>query len=107
MAHELTDIHNRNKNIRACAELAQRNNTPLLAWPEDTELLKLADLPVINGRINVPSAWSGYEMNRTFFLASDAELRAVLVVGRAYFRNSTVQHIAGNRQLIVELTFKA
>ena len=105
METQLTDTHNRRKNIRLVAERAKANAYPLLTWPEDKTLLRLSDLPVIAGTPNKPTAWASMESsNRFFFVQTDEQLRRLIVVGRAYFCNPTVQQVLGT--LVVECKVK-
>lgn len=100
---ELTDLHNRRGNIELVSKRAKENDYPLLTWPEDKQLLRLVDLPVINKAPNVPPAWTRFRLESTFFVSSDANLREKIRIGCAYYRITPTQHLTGD--LIVEGTF--
>jgi len=100
---ELADLHNRRGNITTVSNRAKANNYPVLTWPEDKELLRVSDLPTINGNPNVPPAWESFRSESIFFVSNDCDLRNKIRVGRAYYRNTSIQHLVG--YLIVEGLF--
>ena len=94
---ELADLHNRRSNIGTVAKRCRDNNYPLLAWPEDKELLRLSDLPVINRRPNIPTTWLSCDTNIMFVLHSDQALRDIVKVGRAYYVRAGIDNILGSK----------
>lgn len=85
--NQLTDLHNRRDNIAVVAREAQRNLYPVLAWPEDKALLKLSDLPLIQGRApNLPASWVRVVPTVTRTFTGDHCLREFIRVDRAYYR---------------------
>lgn len=94
MSLELADLHNRRANIETVANLARVNGTPFLTWPEDKELLRLADLPRIT-RVNIPVNWVKCEPVISFVVTSDQSLRDIIVIGRAYSVNPALQQFNG------------
>ena len=89
---ELTDIHHRRSNIAIVADDCKANNYPLIAWPEDKELLRLSDLPKFcnaNQRAN----WTGLEHAGFHVVTSDLDLRNVIQEGFAYSINPSVQQL--------------
>ena len=105
MSTQLTDLHNRRANILHVARRAKEHGYPLLAWPEDKALLRVEDLPELNGQVNVPRAWQGIWTMRTQVIASDAELRDFVREGYGYYRNSACQQFSAGRVLVVEVKF--
>jgi len=88
MILELTDLHNRRRSIAYVAREAQINLTPFLTWPEDKQLLRLSDLPLIQGRpFNTPTTWRRVNITATCTMTSDCTLRDFIIIGRAYFRS--------------------
>ena len=83
---ELADIHNRRANIELVSKRAREHGYPLLAWPEDEELIRLSDIPVIEGQPNKPIAWTKFSLRRFFRVSNDADLRGQIVTGHAYTR---------------------
>lgn len=85
---ELTDIHNRRGNIDTVSQWCKANGYPLLAWPEDAELLTLADLPAFSAfeRPNKPRSWRTLEATRYFRAGTSIELRKQIREGFAYAR---------------------
>ncbi len=83
---ELTDLHNRRSNIDAVATRCRKHAYPLLAWPEDKELLRLSDLPQLAHVVafNIPIAWQRCEFLRLLCMTSDADLRNKITEGKAY-----------------------
>lgn len=84
MSHELTDLHNRRKNLEYVSRHAKLNGWPLLAWPEDIQLARLGDLPILEKHINKPPDWRTMEESFTYLIECDADLRKVLTPGFAY-----------------------
>ncbi len=84
--NELTDLHNRRANIEAVATRCRKHAYPLLAWPEDKALLRIADLPRIAhaGAFNQPIAWARCELRQLFFVPDNATLRDCVRIGSAY-----------------------
>ena len=105
MSTQLTDLHNRRANILHVARRAKEHGYPLLAWLEDKALLRLEDLPELNGQVNVPRAWQGARTIRTLFVASDAELRDFVREGYGYYRNSACPQFSAGYTLVVEVKF--
>lgn len=91
---ELTDIHNRRRDIDVVAKRCREHGYPLLAWPQDTELLRLADLPN-PAQINVPMDWTDCQYNVALFIKGNEELRKFIKPGNAYAINGAVQQING------------
>lgn len=83
---ELTDIHNRHDNIKVVSDDCKANNYPLIAWPEDKELLRLADLPQFV-TANKRNTWTGLKFYASHIITSDEHLRDVIQPGFAYARN--------------------
>ncbi len=83
---ELTDLHNRRANIKVVAARCREHAYPLLAWPEDKALLRIADLPRLAhaGAFNQPIAWDRCEFKRLVIVPDDIALRETLHEGRAY-----------------------
>lgn len=106
MALELTDLHNRRANILHVSQRCKENGFPLLAWPEDAELLRLTDLPILNGAINIPPTWQSASPTRTRFVTDDTELKSFIREGYSYYRNTTCQQFAQGRTLVVEVKFQ-
>lgn len=80
---ELTDLHNRRSNINVVSDDCKLNNYPLLAWPEDKELLRLSDLPfTVNA--NKRRTWVTLEPKSYQILLTDDGLRAFIREGMAY-----------------------
>jgi len=96
---ELTDIHNRRSNIATVAEDCKANHYPLLAWPEDKELLRLGDLPQFV-QANKRPTWTGLEPKDYHVVTSDRDLRAVIREGFGYSLVPSIQHLA-NTFLVV------
>lgn len=72
--NELPDLHNRRANIEIVSRDCKANNYPLIAWPEDGELLRINDLPqflVANRRVK----WLQCYPLTTFIVNSDRQLR--------------------------------
>jgi hypothetical protein len=91
---ELTDLHNRRSNIETVANLAKAHGYPLLAWPEDKDLLRLEDLPRIvtpNKMVN----WTKLEKGLYFILSNDQKLRDIIKPGRAYAINPALGQFNG------------
>ena len=105
MATQLTDLHNRRANILHVAQRAQEHGYPLLAWPEDKTLLRVEDLPELNGQVNVPRAWHEARPVRTMYVVNDAELRRFVREGYGYYRNSACQQFSAGGALVVEVKF--
>ena len=80
---ELADIHNRRANIELVSKRAKEHGYPLLAWPEDRELLRLGDLPVLN-YVNIPPDWSRISYSTFAVIDTDEQLRKFIKPGRAY-----------------------
>ena len=91
---ELTDIHNRRANIELVSKRAKEHGYPLLVWPEDKELLRLDDLPVMQGESepNTPVNWWSIKWQSVCKLANDIELRAHVRDGFAYIREGRNVH---------------
>lgn len=102
---ELADLHNRNRNIRVVAEDCQRNGFPLIAWPEDKELLRLEDLPQFTGA-NQRSTWTRLEFRNYFVCSTNQELRDILVIGRAYAINPAPAQFNGSTVLEYKVVTK-
>ena len=105
MSTQLTDLHNRRANILHVARRAKEHGYPLLAWPEDKTLLRVEDLPEINGQVNVPRAWREARLIRTMYVVGDAELRRFVREGYGYYRNSACQQFSTDEALVVEVKF--
>ena len=90
---ELTDIHNRRDNITVVANDCKANHYPLIAWPEDKELLRLADLPRFV-RANKRPNWTRLESNRARIIVSDRDLREFVTEGFAYSINNGPQQFS-------------
>ena len=99
---EIADLHNRRGNIGTVAKRCAEHGYPLLAWPEDKALLKLDDLPIINGRPNKPTTWTDFEYTVARIINSDEELREFIREGFAYAVKTVAQQFAGNARLVVE-----
>ena len=100
--NELTDLHNRRNNIGTVARRCTEHNYPLLVWPEDKALLRLADLPRIYGKPNKPAAWRDMEYTVARLIGTDEQLRDFIREGRAYAVSDTVQHLTPRSVLVVE-----
>ena len=92
--NELADLHNRRANLELVSKQAKAHGYPLLIWPEDKALLRIADLPVFM-KVNQPVNWVKCEPSMTFRVTSDQQLRDLVKVDRAYSINPAVQHITG------------
>jgi len=93
--NELADLHNRRANLELVSKRAKEHNYPLLIWPEDKALLRIADLPVFV-KANRPVNWVKCEPSSLAFrVTSDQQLRDLVKVDRAYAINPAVQHITG------------
>ena len=101
----LTDLHNRRGNIALVSKRAKENGFPFLTWPEYRQLLRLADLPVINGIANRPPAWRAMITTATFTVHSDEQLREAVKIGRAYAVTTVAQQLSGTQ--IVEYKVKS
>ena len=98
---ELTDLHNRRSNIASAAKYAQAHAYPLLVWPEDRELLRLADLPIVTREAcNTPRNWSNLATSAIRLIRSDDELRKWIKVDRAYTR----EVILSGSSIVTEFT---
>lgn len=97
--NQIADLHNRRGNIEVVAARAKANGYPLLVWPEDKLLLRIADLPAENRNeqrnINRPIAWKRCEFRSIFFVSNDAELRDQIQIDRAYTRYLGLQQFLG------------
>ncbi len=84
----LADLHNRRGNIGYVARRCQHELYPLLAWPEDKALLRLTDLPLIQGRaFNIPADWKIVRKTGKMELCNnDESLRDFIREGCAYYR---------------------
>lgn len=84
---EPADCHNRRRNIETVSRRCKENNYPYLAWPEDKELLTLADLPVLSSarRPNTPPTWMSMIAVGFFPALTDAILRQRIRAGFAYY----------------------
>jgi hypothetical protein len=102
MTMELADLHNRRSNIGTVARRCKEHNYPLLAWPEDKQLLRLADLPVIHGKPNRPAAWRDMEYTRAQLCGTDEQLRDFIREGRAYHIHDAIQHLTPHSVMVVE-----
>lgn len=81
----LTDTHNRRRNIAYVSRWSQQNDYPMIIWPEDTELLRLSDLPQIDGRPNKPPTWTDMQIDGIRPVQDTKHLREIITVGKAYF----------------------
>jgi hypothetical protein len=100
--NEIADLHNRRRDIGVVARRCAEHSYPLLAWPEDKALLRLADLPVIHGKPNKPTSWTSFEYTVARLIGSDEQLREFIREGRAYAISDTVQHLTPASRLVVE-----
>ena len=100
--NEIADLHNRRGNIGTVARRCAEHGYPLLVWPEDKALLRLTDLPVINGRPNKPTTWTDFEYTVARLIDNDEELRDFIREGRAYAIKTAAQQFAGSSRLVVE-----
>lgn len=98
---ELTDIHNRRDNITTVANDCKANHYPLIAWPEDKELLRLGDLPRFV-RPNIRPSWLGLELGRSWIVGSDASLRDLIVEDRAYSINPSLAQFNEQSNVVQE-----
>lgn len=89
---ELTDIHNRRENITTVANDCKANHYPLIAWPEDKELLRLSDLPQFVSANKRPN-WTRLDPLTYFVVTSDDDLRKIVREGFAYSINPAVQQL--------------
>jgi len=89
---ELTDIHNRRSNITTVAKDCKANHYPLLAYPEDKELLRLGDLPQFV-QANKRPTWIGLEHAGFHVVTSDLDLRNMIREGFGYSINPSVQQL--------------
>jgi hypothetical protein len=92
---ELTDLHNRRANIITVSNLAKAHGYPLLAWPEDKQLLRLADLPRLV-QANKPINWTHLEPGIYFIVANDQALRDIIKPGKAYAINPALGQFNGS-----------
>jgi len=92
---ELTDIHNRRSNITLVSNRAKAHGYPLLAWPEDKQLLRLADLPRLV-HANKPPAWTTLVPGIYFIVSTDNALRDIIKIGRAYSINPALGQFNGH-----------
>ena len=90
---DLPDLHNRRDNIAAVAADCKANNYPLIAWPEDKELLRLDDLPRFVCA-NCRPTWVTVMMMKFHLVTSDNELRRIIKPGLAYAINPSLQQLA-------------
>ena len=81
---ELTDLHNRNRNINTVAKECQEHNYPLLVWPEDKELLQLSQLPQFPSRPNCRANWLIMEGTQYKVIRTNQELQDFITPGFAY-----------------------
>ena len=99
---EIADLHNRRGNIGMVARRCAEHSYPLLVWPEDKALLRLTDLPVINGKPNKPTIWTDFEYTVARLIGTDEQLRDFIREGRAYVIRDSVQHLTPRSKLVVE-----
>lgn len=71
----LTDIQNRRRDLSLVANRAGRHNYPLLLWPNDEELIRLDDVPLIEAQPNIPSTWKECRELFSFVVTSTSQLR--------------------------------
>ena len=75
---ELTDLHNRRANIDYVAKWHQERERPLVVWPEDKIILRISDLPVIEGTTS--------KVGRVFYPSNDNAFRDQIEVDKRYSR---------------------
>ena len=77
----ITDIHNRRKNIDYVAQWHQEHAKALSIWPEDKLLLRITDLPVMEGFPGVA---------RAFYPKDNSALRKEIQIGKRYSRTTVM-----------------
>ena len=85
--NNVTDLHNRRRNLVLVSRRAKAMGIPLLIWPEDKAIIKQTDLPVldtIHYHVNRAPDWKTIYDVGSFLVRSDDELRDHIREGYAY-----------------------
>jgi len=82
--NNVTDLHNRRRNLELVSRRAKEMGIPLLIWPEDKLIVKQDDLPVLDTHVNKAPDWKRMFDLGSFLVRSDDELRDHVREGYAY-----------------------